>query len=105
MDSKLRAKRCLYAENNFFRLYDFEKYCEKWLSNQADKDSMVFISYSGHGAPNPETGDAYLIPYDRDPSFIEQTGYALKRLYESLKRLQAKEIIVALDAFFQCSPI
>jgi uncharacterized caspase-like protein len=31
---------------------------------------------------------------------IEQTGYSLKRLYESLNKLPAKEIIVALDSCF-----
>jgi len=79
---------------------DFEKYFEKWLPNNAEKDGSVFIYYSGHGAPNVKTGDAYLVPYDGDPSFIEQTGYSLKKLYESLNKLQAKEIIVALDSCF-----
>ena len=79
---------------------DFEKYFEKWLFNNVEKDSSVFIYYSGHGAPNTKTGDAYLVPYDGDPSFIEQTGYSLKKLYESLNKLQAKEIIVALDSCF-----
>lgn len=79
---------------------DFEKYFGKWLFNHVEKDSSVFIYYSGHGAPNVKTGDAYLVPYDGDPSFIEETGYPLKRLYESLSKLQAKEIIVALDSCF-----
>ena len=79
---------------------DFIKYFEKWLPNNVEKDGSVFIYYSGHGAPNTKTGDAYLVPYDGDPSFIEQTGYPLKKLYESLNKLQAKEIIVALDSCF-----
>jgi tetratricopeptide (TPR) repeat protein len=79
---------------------DFAKYFEKWLPNNAEKDGSVFIYYSGHGAPNPKTGDAYLVPYDGDPSFIDETGYPLKRLYDSLGKLQAKEIIVALDSCF-----
>ncbi|MDO8747244.1 MAG: caspase family protein, partial [Thermodesulfovibrionales bacterium] len=79
---------------------DLAKYFEKWLPNNVEKDSSVFIYYSGHGAPNPKTGDAYLVPYDGDPSFIDQTGYSLKRLYDSLGKLQAKEIIVALDSCF-----
>jgi caspase domain-containing protein len=79
---------------------DFEKYFEKWLPNNIEKDSSVFIYYSGHGAPNPKTGDAYLVPYDGDPSFIEQTGYSLKRLYKNLNKLPANEIIVVLDSCF-----
>lgn len=79
---------------------DLEKYIEKWLSNKVDGDSTVFVYYSGHGAPNPRTGDAFLVPYDGDPSFIDQTGYSLKRMYDALGKLPAKEIIVALDSCF-----
>ena len=79
---------------------DFEKYFEKWLSNQVEKESTVFIYYSGHGAPDPKTGSAYLVPYDGDPSFIAETGYSLARMYDALGKLPAKEIIVALDSCF-----
>lgn len=79
---------------------DFVKYFEQWLANHIEKGSTLFIYYSGHGAPNPKTGDAYLVPYDGDPAFIEQTGYPLKRLYNVLGKLPAREIIVALDSCF-----
>jgi len=65
-----------------------------------ETNGTVFIYYSGHGAPNPKTGDAYLVPYDGDPTFIAETGYALSRLYESLGKLKAKEITVVLDSCF-----
>lgn len=79
---------------------DFQKYFEKWLFNNVEKDGTVFIYYSGHGAPNPKTSDAYLVPYDGDPTFIDQTGYSLKRMYDVLGKLPAKEIIVTLDSCF-----
>ncbi len=96
-----------YPEENIVTLIndralksDLEKYLGKWLHNNVEKDSSVFIYYSGHGAPNPKTGDAYLVPYDGDPSFIEETGYPLKRLYAKLDKLPAREIIVVLDSCF-----
>ncbi len=96
-----------YPEENIVTLIndraaksDLEKYFEKWLSNNIEKGGTVFIYYSGHGAPNPQTGDAYLVPYDGDPSFIDQTGYSLKRMYDVLGKLPAKEIVVALDSCF-----
>ena len=79
---------------------DFEKYFEKWLPNNVEPGATVFVYYSGHGAPNPKTGDAYLVPYDGDPAFIDETGYSLKRLYAALGKLPAKEVIVALDSCF-----
>ena len=105
--SEYLSKAMGYPEENIVTLInenatksDFEKYFEKWLLNNAEKDSTVFIYYSGHGAPNPKTGDAYLVPYDGDPSFIDQTGYSLKRMYDTLGKLPAKNIIVALDSCF-----
>ncbi len=79
---------------------DLAKYFEKWLPNNVEPGGTVFIYYSGHGAPNPKTGDAYLVPYDGDPSFIDETGYSLKRMYAALGKLPAKEVIVALDSCF-----
>ena len=86
--------------NDHAALGDFVKYFEKWLPNNVEKGGTVLVYYSGHGAPNPKTGDAYLVPYDGDPSFIAETGYSLKRMYDALGRLPAKEIVVALDSCF-----
>ncbi|MDD4241293.1 MAG: ankyrin repeat domain-containing protein [Smithellaceae bacterium] len=82
---------------------DFAKYFEKWLPNHVEPGSRVFIYYSGHGAPDPKTGGAYLVPYDGDPTFITETGYSLNRMYAALGKLPAKEIIVVLDSCFSGS--
>ncbi len=79
---------------------DLEKYLENWLPNNVEKDNSVFVYYSGHGAPNPKTGDAYLVPYDGDPTFVETTGYPLKRLYAALDKLPTRDITVVLDSCF-----
>ncbi|MBI4634185.1 MAG: caspase family protein [Deltaproteobacteria bacterium] len=86
--------------NEHAALGDFVKYFEKWLPNNVEQGSTVFIYYSGHGAPNPKTSDAFLVPYDGDPSFIDETGYSLKRMYGALGKLPAKEVLVALDSCF-----
>jgi hypothetical protein len=79
---------------------DIEKYVEHWLPKRVEPGASVFIYYSGHGAPNPKTGDAYLVPYDGDPTFVDATSYPLKRLYEQVSKLQAKEVVVMLDSCF-----
>ena len=86
--------------NDRASLTDFIKYFEKWLPNNIESGSSVFVYYSGHGAPNTRTGDAFLVPYDGDPAFIDETGYSLKRMYAALGKLPAKEVIVALDSCF-----
>lgn len=77
-----------------------KKYLEAWLPRNVKPESRVYFYFSGHGAPDIKTGEAYLIPWDGDPSFLNETAYPLKRLYRNLSRLKAKEIIVALDACF-----
>lgn len=96
-----------YPEENIVTLLnenalksDMDKYLEKWLQNNIEKNSPVFIYYSGHGAPNPKTGEAYLVPYDGDPSFIEQTGYPLKKLYDLMGKLDTDHVTVVLDSCF-----
>jgi len=96
-----------YPEDNVITLLndhasnvDIVKYFEKWLPNNVEPGSTIFIYFSGHGAPNPATGDSYLVPYDGDPTYIAETGYSLKRLYDVLGKLQAKDVTVALDSCF-----
>jgi len=76
------------------------KSIEAWLPNKLKKGGKVFVYYSGHGAPNPVTGEAFIVPYDGDPNYLNVTGYPLKRLYEKLGRLHASEVIIVLDSCF-----
>lgn len=80
-----------------------EKIIKTWLPNKAKPDSKVFIYYSGHGAPEPKTGDAYIVPFDGDPNYLSDTGYPLKNLYDSLGKLQVAEVTVVLDSCFSGS--
>lgn len=79
---------------------DLEKYLDRWLGNNVDEGGKVFVYFSGHGAPNPRTGDAYLVPYDGDPAFIAETGYPMSRLFDSPGKLKAKEVILVMDSCF-----
>jgi formylglycine-generating enzyme required for sulfatase activity len=64
--------------------------------------SDVFVYYSGHGAPNAETKEGFLIPYDYDPSYrpTSDSAYPLKELYQDLAALKARSVTVVLDACF-----
>ena len=79
---------------------DFEKYFERWLPNRVEAGDEVFVYFSGHGAPNAKSGDAYLVPFDGDPTYIAETGYPIKKLYEQLAKLPAKRVLVAMDSCF-----
>lgn len=76
------------------------KAVESWLPRRVSNNSKVVVYFAGHGAPEPQSGDSYLVPYDGDPNYLLETGYPLRRLYEKLEGLPAKEVIVLLDACF-----
>lgn len=73
---------------------------ERKLGNKVKKGSRVLVYYSGHGAPDPATGEAYLVPHDGDPNYLASSGYPLRRLYETLGKLPSREVLVMLDACF-----
>ncbi|NME68528.1 DUF6175 family protein [Flammeovirga aprica] len=65
--------------------------------------SDVYIYYSGHGAPNPETNKGYFVPVDTDPSLIHFNGYSLDTFYENLGLVPYKSLTVIVDACFSGS--
>lgn len=79
------------------------KSVESWLPNRVKPGSRIFFYYSGHGAPDPASGEAFLVPYDGDPSYLNDTGYPIKRLYEKLGTAKAAEVIVVMDSCFSGS--
>ncbi|UPT72471.1 MAG: caspase family protein [Elusimicrobiota bacterium] len=77
-----------------------KSYLEEWLPRNVNENSTLFVYYSGHGAPDPKNGDAYLVPWDGDPKYLKSTALPLSKLYADLGKTKAKRVIVALDACF-----
>jgi len=74
------------------------------LHNYIKKNkSDVFVYYSGHGAPDPETKDGYFVPVDCDPSLVALNGYSLDLFYSQIRKLKAKSLTVVIDACFSGS--
>ena len=88
----LQGQRAVYSQ--------FAAYLEEWLPKNVRPDSTVFFYYSGHGAPDPKTGQAFLLPWDGDPVFLQSSAYPVKKLYSGLAALKARRTVVVLDACF-----
>lgn len=78
---------------------DFDK-ALRWLGNRTGAESRVFVFYAGHGAPNPATGEGYLMPYESDPNYLEETAFPAAKLYAAVAKLGAKDATIVLDACF-----
>lgn len=62
--------------------------------------SDLFVYYSGHGVPGLRDQRGYLLPVDADPATPEINGYSLDLLLSNLSRLEARSVLVVLDACF-----
>lgn len=74
----------------------------KQASSAYKGDLNVVFYYAGHGVPDEETKSAYLLPTDADGT-IPEVCYNLDQLYSELGSLNAKQIVVFLDACFSGS--
>ncbi len=100
-----KAGNIIFAMNTtkaeFEGLFGTDKNYQGKLYNYIKPDiSDVFIFYSGHGAPDPNTKEAYFVPTDCDPSYVNLQGYALKTFYLNLAKLPSKSTTVVIDACF-----
>ena len=70
-----------------------------WLARNAKPGkSEIVIYFSGHGIPDLKTKQTGLLPFDVDPNY--SIGFRLSDLYASLGNLNAKSVLVFLDACF-----
>ena len=76
------------------------RYLERWLPEVAGPGSTVFVYFAGLGAPDIETREAYLVPWDGGEAALALEDYPLRRMYAVLDKLKASQVIVALDAGF-----
>ncbi|GAB4339344.1 MAG: hypothetical protein OHK0038_18440 [Flammeovirgaceae bacterium] len=100
-----KQENIIYLENasqaDFYSIFGNESNEKGKLFNYIKpKISDVFVFYSGHGAPNPESKEAFLVPKDSEPSLIQFNGYSLKTLYSNLGKLQYKSLTLVIDACF-----
>jgi len=62
-------------------------------------NSEIFFYYAGHGLPDEQTKDAYIIPVDVNGSNPNE-GVKLNDIYKKLTEYPSKRITVFLDACF-----
>ena len=73
-----------------------------WIKNMASVEegkAELIVYYSGHGLPDENTNEGYLIPVDVSGNNVT-SGLALKKVYKSLNEFPSQKITVFLDACF-----
>lgn len=77
-----------------------EGYLKSYLPKNVGKTTNLYVYFAGHGFPDVKKQETYLMLYEGDTRFIEQTGYNLKSFYEDLNNLDIKRAYVFLDTCF-----
>ena len=72
-----------------------------WIKQIAkiEQDAKFIFYYAGHGVPEENLKDAYLLPTDGYSSDLS-SGYKLSNLYATLGDIPAENVLVLLDACF-----
>ena len=91
------------TQGKFFSLFGTERKDGKLQDYVRPGESDVFIYYSGHGAPDPESRDGYFVPADCDPAMVDVNGYSLDLFHQKINNLGAKSVTVVIDACFSGS--
>lgn len=64
-----------------------------------DGNADVIFYYAGHGMPDEGTKDAFLLPVDGD-AMVSESCVSLGKLYNDLADMDARSVMVFLDACF-----
>lgn len=66
-----------------------------------DGSSDLFIYFTGHGAPSTINHEAYLVPWDCDPNYVnDDNAYDMKKFYADIAKLNARHKVIVVDACF-----
>lgn len=94
-------------EENIITLIDkdatkarIEGFLKQYLPENVSNETTLYVYFAGHGAPDMAKGEPYLVPYDGDTRFIEQTGYNLKNFYQDVNKIKVQKAYVFLDSCF-----
>lgn len=91
-------RQVLYAKNATSGMMNGEVEKLVKLAN-IDEGANIIVYYCGHGIPDENTNEAYLIPVDGKGANIV-TCYSLNKLYTTLSATKAANITYFLDACF-----
>ena len=74
----------------------------QWLQSRAEyggEDIELIFYYSGHGFPDPDTKEKYIMPVDVNAVNVKE-GIRVAGLYKDLTEYTSKKVTVFLDACF-----
>lgn len=105
--TKAMQKRLGISERNSYVFIDdkatasaLNDHLDRFLNNVKTGDSVYFY-YSGHGIPDPRSGEAYLLPKDKIVDYVtREDSLKARTVYRKLSDSKAGEVVAFVDACF-----
>ncbi|OCL95758.1 caspase family protein [Aliarcobacter thereius] len=73
---------------------------DRFLKNVKQGDSVYFY-YSGHGIPDPKSGEAYLLPKDKIVDYVtKEDNLKARNIYYKLSNSNASQVVAFVDSCF-----
>ena len=108
---------CGFSKENTILLTDKEATLKEvktalgtFLRQKAGKEDLVFIYYSGHGAPEIDNKSAdgdglskYIVTYDADPDNLYATALPMDEISRIFSRISAERIVFFIDSCYSGS--
>ncbi len=74
-----------------------------WLKKNVPPGGRIYFYFSGHGSPDVETGQSYILPYEASPELLKDTGVQLSNVLGRLGKSEAREVLAFVDSCFSGS--
>ena len=86
--------------NNAKRL-DVFKSVRRFLLKRTVKDKTdIYVFFAGHGLATDDGKDMYLLPYDGDPEYLEESAIKRKELFADIQATKPRSVTVFLDTCY-----
>lgn len=100
----IKEENIIYIENakksDFDKIFGTQDNFKGKLYSWALQDTDLYVYYSGHGAPDPNTGKPFFVPTDGDLNFLELSGYPVNLVYSNLSKIPSKNKFVFVESCF-----
>lgn len=72
-----------------------------FLKERLKEGDSIYFYYSGHGVPDNDSGESFILPKDNIPDYIaKEERFKLANIYKQLSDSKASKIIAFIDACF-----
>ena len=86
--------------NNAKRL-DIFKSVRRFLLKRTVKDKTdIYVFFAGHGLATDDGKGMYLLPYDGDPEYLEESAIKRKELFADIQATKPRSVTVFLDTCY-----